>query len=72
MKSAPHRILIIYAYNSPLTVVMLHINTKTNPNPYPYLIGNCAVINKQKKNMIWCIFQVDLQLQHRTIHQVLF
>jgi len=47
---------------------MLLINTKTNPNPNSN--RKCAVVNK--KNMMWCTFQVDLQLQYRTIHQVLF
>jgi len=50
LKSAPHHVLIVYAfdvlYYSPLAVAMPHTKTETNPNLNP----NSAVITE----WTWC------------------
>jgi len=37
--------IVMGTYGSPLAVIVLHINTKTNPNLNP--------------NTLWCTFQVE-------------
>ena len=41
---------LLTAYDSPLAVVMLHINTESNPNPN--LNPNCAIINLKKHDVV--------------------